>query len=186
MNYGTLVVLSGPSAGVGKDTILRLFLEQHPDWKQPPSTTTREPRPGEQAGKDMSFVSHKEFAALKDAGKFLETDFHASNWYGTLKEPVVTFLAEGRNVIVRVDVNGALEIKRLMPEAILVLVTVESLQILEARLRARQSETEAQIQERLSLAKRELLMADQFDYTIINPEGHPEMAAQDLASKVGA
>lgn len=177
---GKLLVISGPSAGAGKDTILKLLLEADPTWHQPPSTTTRQPRTGETPGKDMNFISKDEFASLKDEGKFLETDNHADHWYGTLQKPVEDLLRQGEKVVLRVDVNGALQIKKKLPEAILVFIKVENMHELEKRIRARATEDDATIKSRLALAKQEMPMQTKFDHTIVNPPWHPEVALQEL------
>src|SRR3989344_2887313 len=169
MNKGKLLVISGPSAGVGKDTILRMFLERHPDWHQPPSTTTRPLRPGEKEGKDMTSVPTEEFKRWQAEGRFLETDFHADHWYGTLRKPVEDSLAEGRNVVLRIDVNGSRQVKHQIPEAVLVFIDAESPEVLEARIRTRRSETEEQIRDRLELAKKELKHKKHFDHVVVNP-----------------
>ena len=168
MNKGKLLIISGPSAGAGKDTLRTMFLQHHPDWNQPPSITTRQSRPGELQTKQMSFVSQRKFKQWQKEGKFLETDFHADHWYGTLRNPVEELLGQGKNVLLRIDVNGALEVKRQKPEAVLVFIKSENAQVLEARIRARGSETEKQIQKRLKLAEHELTFVSQFDHIIIN------------------
>lgn len=180
MKRGKLAVISGPSAGVGKDTMLRLFLEKNPDWHQPPSATTRDPRKGEIAGRDMNFLSKIEFEQLQNDNKFLETDFHANNWYGTLAEPVEKRLSKGQNVMLRIDVNGALIVKQKIPEAVLIFITAESLEVLQQRLKARGSESETQMVERLELAKQEMLLADKFDHTVINADGQQAQAQKDI------
>ena len=155
---------------------MRMFLERHPDWLHPTSTTTRAPRQGEISGKDMNFVSHEEFEKRQKAGEFLETDFHASHWYGTLREPVETALSEGKSVLLRIDVNGALQIKSQMSEAVLIFINAENEAALEARIRVRKTETEKQIQERLALAKRELTKIKDFDHVVINATGKQKEA----------
>lgn len=182
MKRGKLAVISGPSAGAGKDTLLRLFLDKHSDWRQPPSVTTRDPRPGEVAGKDMTFVSKEVFEDWQNSDKFLETDFHASHWYGTLSEPVERLRGQGQNVLLRIDVNGALIVKSKLPETTLIFIKAESPEALEARLRGRGAETEAQIQERLELSKKELLLADKFDHIVINATGKQDDALQQIES----
>lgn len=182
MKRGKLAVISGPSAGVGKDTLLKLFLAQHPDWHQPPSTTTRQPRAGEQVGKDMNFVSKGTFEKWQKQDKFLETDFHAGNWYGTLRLPVEELLGKGLNVLLRIDVNGALIVKKKMPEAFLIFIAAESPKALEARIRQRGTEKEQQIKERLKLAKKELMMADKFDKIVINTTNQQEKALKEIES----
>lgn len=180
MKRGKLAIISGPSAGVGKDTLLQMFLEKHPQWHQPPSTTTREPRPGETGGKDMIFVSRETFNEWEKAGKFLETDYHASNWYGTLQEPVEMLLSQGVDVILRIDVNGALIVKQKLPEAILIFVNAENEAALESRMKSRGSESEEQVYERLELAKQEILLADKFDHIVVNATNKQEKALQEI------
>jgi guanylate kinase len=180
MQKGKLAIISGPSAGVGKDTLLKLFLDKHPDWHQPPSTTTRQPREGELAGKDMNFVSHEEFEKWQKEDKFLETDFHAGNWYGTLRQPVEEFLSSGLSVILRIDVNGALIVKKKMPEAILIFIAAENPEALEARIRGRGTEDQQHIKERLELAQKEMMLADKFDKVIINATGKQADALAEI------
>ncbi len=176
MNKGKLLIITGPSAGVGKDTLLHMFLERHPDWYHPPSTTTRPLRPSEEQRKDMNSVTAGQFKKWQIESKFLETDFHADHWYGTLRGPVQDLLSEGRNVVLRVDVNGTMQIKHQIPEAITVFIEAENLETLEARIRARRSETEEQIQDRLKLAKKEMKYKRYFDHIIINAQNQPEKA----------
>ncbi|PJE65503.1 guanylate kinase [Candidatus Saccharibacteria bacterium CG10_big_fil_rev_8_21_14_0_10_47_8] len=176
MKQGKLLIISGPSAGVGKDTILRMFLEKHPDWYQPTSTTTRPLRPGEKEEKRMNSVTTETFKKWQTEDKFLETDFHAGHWYGTLREPVEKLLSEGQNVVLRIDVNGSMQIKNQMPEAVTVFIEAESPEALEVRIRERGSETEEQIQSRLKLAKKELRYKKFFDHRVVNPQNRPEEA----------
>ena len=185
MNKGKLLVISGPSAGVGKDTILRMFLERHPDWRHPPSTTTRPLRPGEKEGKDMSSVTSEEFKKWQAEGKFLETDFHADHWYGTLRKPVEDLISGGLNVVLRIDVNGSRQVKDQIPEAILVFIEAESPEVLEARIRARRSETEKQIQSRLKLAKKEIKHKKHFDHVVINPHNQHEETVKAVERAAG-
>lgn len=177
---GTLLVISGPSAGVGKDTILKMFLKKHTEWRQPPSTTTRNPRPGEIHGEDMNFVSLDEFKRLRDHNQFLETDFHINNWYGTLRQPIEELLANGVNVVLRKDVNGSIEIKNKIPDAIIIFIAPDSTTALEERIRARNSEDETAIVKRLELAKKEMTFKSKFDHVVINPKDHPEIALAEI------
>lgn len=180
MQQGKLLVISGPSAGVGKDTIRAMFLAKHNAWQNPLSTTTRPARPSEAGKTEMSFTDQATFEGWQSEGKFLETDFHAGYWYGTLKDPVERLLNEGKNVLLRVDVNGALKIKQVMPGAVIVFIAPDSVENLESRIRKRAQDDEATIRRRLKLAKKELEYKDQFDHVIINPEDHPEKALADL------
>ncbi len=178
---GKLLVITGPSAGAGKDTVLNMLLKSDTSWHQPPSTTTRQLREGETNGKQMIFVTREQFEKMQTEGKFLETDYHADNWYGTQKEPVINLLNSGKNVVIRIDVNGALQVKNMLPEAIVVFITVESEQELEKRIRARGTEDEAEIQKRLKLAKKEMLLKPKFENVVVNEAGKPE---QTLASVI--
>ncbi len=180
MTKGKLAVISGPSAGVGKDTVLKMFLAEHSDWHLPPSVTTRSPRHNEVHGHDMIFVDKPTFEAWQKQDKFLETDHHAKAWYGTLREPVNQLLSKGKNIILRIDVNGALVIKKIMPKAILVFITAEDWQTLEKRIRNRATEDEEAIIHRLKLARHELKFKDKYDYVITNPSGYPEKAVKEL------
>jgi guanylate kinase len=177
---GRLVILSGVSAGAGKDTLLKMFLKKHPDWQNPPSATTRRPRPGETDGLDYYFMEELEFKDKSQAGDFLETDFHAGSWYGTLRKPIYDILESGRDVIVRKDVNGAISIKKLIPKTIVIFIDVENADILERRLRGRQADTEEQIQRRLELAKKEQEFKDHFDHIVVNVHNHPQNALTDI------
>lgn len=185
MKKGKLLVISGVSAGAGKDTLINMFLQKHPDWHWPPSTTTRQPRTGEEHGKHMNFVSHDEFSDWQKRGKFLETDYHADNWYGTLAGPVQDFLRAGENVILRIDVNGSLQIKQKIPEATLIFIDVESEQELESRIRSRGTESEAEIKARLKLAKKEKQLKDQFDFVVLNARGEHRTALAQIEKAVG-
>lgn len=185
MKKGKLLIISGPSAGAGKDTILWMFLEKHSNWHQPTSTTTRPLRPGEQDGKRMNSVTPQTFKRWQSENKFLETDFHAGHWYGTLRKPVEELLSKGQNVVLRIDVNGSMQIKRQMPEAVLVFIEAENPEVLEARIRARGSETETQIQSRLELAKKELKFRKHFDHAVINPQNRPEKALAGVEEAIG-
>ncbi|HET9721578.1 MAG TPA: guanylate kinase [Candidatus Saccharimonadales bacterium] len=188
MKRGKLLIISGASAGVGKDTLVKLFLTKHPEWEKPASVVTRKPRPGEVNGVDYYFVGQSTFDKWVKNNDFLETDFHASHWYGTLRKPIEDLLSRGRDIILRKDVNGSLKIKQRIPGAILVYIDVESHDVLESRIRARSSETaetEEQIQERLKLAKKEQKFKEHFDYVIINAHNRPEEAVEAIEKAAG-
>lgn len=169
-----IVVISGPSAGVGKDTVVRMFLAKHPDWQNPISTTTRRPRPGEVNGVDMTFVDIDTFINWKSAGKFVETAKVNGNFYGILKQPIEEALNVRKNIILRVNIDGALYLKSLYPRAILIFMVAQSDKDLEERLRKRATEKETEIKQRLTLAKQEARQGFKFDHTVISPSGHPE------------
>ncbi|HVC36389.1 MAG TPA: guanylate kinase [Candidatus Dormibacteraeota bacterium] len=184
MHKAKLLVISGPSAGVGKDTILNMFLTAHSDWFHPLSTTTRMPRANEINAQQMNFVSHQQFEKWVSEDKFLEYFDVGGNLYGSLKEPIEELLKRGQNVILRKDVHGALAIKEKIPSALIIMLVPDKWQALEKRIRARATENEATIQKRLKLAKSEMAYQDRFDHIIVNPTGNPEKALTDLEKVV--
>ncbi len=185
MKKGRLIIISGPSAAVGKDTLIKLFLAKHPEWEMPPSVTTRQARPQEVDGQDMIFVSRAQFEQWQKQDKFLETDYHANNWYGTLREPVTQLINAGKNVLLRLDVNGMQKLRAVRPDVLTIFITAENMQAIERRLRERQSESEKQIQERLHIAKQELHFKDKYEHVIINRTGKLEQSLQELERIIG-
>lgn len=180
MNRGKLAIISGPS-GAGKDTLINKFLQKHSDWINPPSTTTREPREGETAGIDMGFVSLDTFLQWQKEGKFLESfQVYKGIWYGTLAEPVERLRSKGTNVLLRIDVQGALDVKQKVPEAITIMIKPESSEVLEQRIRMRNSETPERINERLDVSKKELSLADKFDHVVVNATDLQERALEEI------
>ena len=164
-----LFVLSG-SSGVGKGTVLKGFLEKNPDFMLSISCTTRKPRPGEIDGVNYFFISKEEFETCIQENKFLEWAEFAGNFYGTKKKYINQCLEEGKNVILEIDTQGALQVKKQMPEAVLIFICPPSFEALENRLRGRHTEDEATIQKRLEEVKKELERAEKFDYKIVNDE----------------
>ena len=162
-----LFVLSG-SSGVGKGTVLKGFLEKNPDFMLSISCTTRPPRPGEIDGVNYFFISKNEFENCIKENKFLEWAEFAGNFYGTKKKYINQCLEEGKNVILEIDTQGALQVKKQMPEAVLIFVCPPSYEALENRLRGRHTEDEATIQKRLEQVKKEIERSKQFDYQIVN------------------
>ena len=164
---GKLFVISG-SSGVGKGTVIKEFLNRHPDFKLSVSCTTRSPREGEKHGENYFFLTKEEFLACKECGEFLENAEFSGNMYGTQKAYVERKLAEGKNLILEIDTQGALQVKTVMPEAVLIFILPPSFEELEARLRGRHTETEDAIQKRLKTVKAEMENSKHFDYTVIN------------------
>lgn len=162
-----LYVISG-SSGVGKGTVLKGFLDRNPSFMLSVSCTTRKPREGEVDGINYFFLSKEEFQNCIDENKFLEWAEFAGNRYGTKKRYIKQCLDEGKDIILEIDTQGALQVKSQMPEAVLVFICPPSFEELENRLRGRHTEDEATIQRRLSEAKTELMRAENFDYKIIN------------------
>ncbi|MGA1285763.1 MAG: guanylate kinase, partial [Prochlorothrix sp.] len=164
---GQVVVLTGPS-GVGKGTLLRSVLSQHPELHLSVSATTRSPRPGEVEGQDYYFVSQSVFEDWVAAGQLLEWAEYAGNYYGTPRQPVLAQLAQGKTVILEIELEGARQVRQTFPEALQVFVLPPSLAVLEERLRGRSQDSAAAIEKRLDRAKVELAAADEFDVQIVN------------------
>jgi len=164
---GKLFVISG-SSGVGKGTIINEFLKKHPDFKLSISCTTRNKRDGEENGVNYFFLSKEEFNICINNNEFLEWAEFSGNFYGTKKSFVEKCLNNGENLILEIDTKGALNVKKLMPEATLIFIAPPSFEELEARLRGRHTETEEAIQKRLASIKLEIENSKNYDYTVIN------------------
>ena len=176
---GVLFVFSGPS-GVGKGTLkAKLFEEFAGRIAYSVSATTRGPREGEVDGKDYFFISRQEFERRVKNNEFLEHAEFAGNCYGTPRAYVEKLLDSGMNVVLEIDVQGALQVMKSMPECVSVCILPPSFEELEHRLRGRGTETEEKVRERLETAKRELPYAPQYDYQIVNG-GDIEAAYQSL------
>ncbi|MFQ7095847.1 MAG: guanylate kinase [Christensenellales bacterium] len=176
---GVLFVFSGPS-GVGKGTLKAKLFEEFADRiAYSVSATTRGPREGEVDGKDYFFISRQEFERRVKNNEFLEHAEFAGNCYGTPRAYVEKLLDSGMNVVLEIDVQGALQVMKSMPECVSVFILPPSFEELEHRLRGRGTETEEKIRERLETAKRELPYAPQYDYQIVNG-GDIEAAYQSL------
>ena len=164
---GKLFVISG-SSGVGKGTVIKEFLKRNENFKLSVSCTTRRPRDGEEHGKNYFFLTKEEFKNCIDNHEFLEWAEFSGNMYGTKRPYVDEKLAQGKNLILEIDTKGALNVKKIMPEATLIFILPPSFEELEARLRGRHTETEDAIQKRLMSTKLEMENSKQFDYQIIN------------------
>jgi guanylate kinase len=176
-----LFVVAGPS-GVGKGTLIRCALNQLPDVVVATSATTRPRRPEEQDGREYHFLGEDEFARRVAAGDFLEHVTYAGNRYGTLRSEVDRRLASGESVVLEIEVVGAREIKRQMPDAVLVFVLPPAMEDLEARLTSRNTDPPEVIARRLEIARTEMTQKDLFDHTIVNDQ--VERAAAELADLI--
>ena len=163
---GRLFVISGPS-GTGKGTICRELLKDIRN-EFSVSMTTREPREGEEHGREYFFVSHEEFIENINRNNFLEYATVFDNYYGTPKDIVLKKLEKGRNVILDIDVQGGLQVKEAMPEAVLIFLLPPSLAALRSRLENRGTETPEKIEKRLNKALDEIKFIGEYDYMVVN------------------
>ena len=178
---GNLFVISGPS-GAGKGTLVKALIEQVPDAWLSVSATTRKPREGEVDGKHYHFLSNDQFDDLVRQDGFLEWAQVHSNKYGTPRAQVEQAIAEGKQAILEIDVQGAFQNKEKIPQSILVFIEPPSLEILEERLRGRGTETEDVIAARMSVATMELLEKIKYDIAIVNDD--LDVAAKELVDFV--
>jgi guanylate kinase len=166
---GRLIVVSGPS-GAGKDTLIQAALEAIPELTLIASATTREPRKGEVDGKDHVFLSREEFERWIEEGRLLEWAEYSGNLYGTPKQSVQELLDSGRSVILRIELQGARQVKERRPDAVMVFVRAPSLEETRRRLEGRATETSESVESRMATAIKEVAARDEFDYEIVNAD----------------
>lgn len=183
MRKGNLFVLSGPS-GAGKGTLVKRVLQRVPDAWVSVSATTRQPRPGEVDGRDYFFLDQPRFDELVSQGGFLEWAHVHGNSYGTLRSRVQDRIDHGSQVILEIDVQGAFQVKKAMPEAHLIFIEPPSLEELERRLRGRGTEAEEVICNRMKTAEVELARKMEYDVQVVNDE--LERATEELVSYIGS
>jgi guanylate kinase len=169
MTTPLLIVISGPS-GVGKDTVTRRLFELAPDLKYSVSYTTRPRRSGEVDGKSYSFVSEDEFQRLVDAGEFLEWAKVHDHRYGTSRRRVQAALDAGHDVLLKIDVQGAMRVRKQVPEGVFIFMTPPSIEALIERLMGRNTEDPASLERRQRDALQELGLAREYRYIVCNRE----------------
>lgn len=169
MRKGSLYVFTGPS-GAGKGTLLSRLREQDDRLFYSISATTRAPRPGETDGVQYYFLSKADFEEKIAQNAFLEHARYVDNYYGTLEAPVNEKLDEGYDVILEIEVQGAMQVHKKRPDAVMVFIAPPSFEELAARLRGRGTEDEEKVRKRLETAREELKQQDRFDYVVVNDE----------------
>ncbi len=166
---GVLYVISGPS-GVGKGTIVKELVARQPELKLSISVTTRQPRPGEVEGVSYYFRQPAEFQRMVEAGELLEYAQFGKNFYGTPRHFVEAQLALGHDVVLEIDIKGAIQVKERIPNGVYVFVLPPTMQELEARLRKRQTEAAEAMRHRLQIAVDELNYLPLYDYQLVNDD----------------
>ena len=183
MSKGNLFIVTGPS-GAGKGTVLGRLLPTMEQLQYSVSATTRAPREGEEDGVNYYFLNRNDFLNMVDRGELLEYAEYVGNFYGTPAGPVDECLEKGVDVILEIEVQGALTVKNKRPDAKLVFIIPPTFADLELRLRSRGSESDEVIAKRLEKAKEEYSMANHYDYIVCN--GEVEQAVDELRSIIKA
>ena len=181
---GLLIVVSGP-AGSGKGTVLGSLLGDG-EYRYSISATTRAPRPGEVDGVNYHYLTREEFEARIKAGAMLEYTEYCGNYYGTPKKEAEAVLAGGCNLLLEIEVEGARNVKKAYPEAVLIMLLPPSFAVQEARLRGRGTETEEKIGERLARTREEVPCVSDYDYVVYNRDGKADEAVADIRAIVRA
>ena len=185
MKRGLLLVISGP-AGSGKGTVIKTLIEKEKDIAYSVSATTRAPRPGEVDGVNYHFITVDDFKSRIEQGGILEYTEYCGNFYGTPKKEAEEVLESGRNLILEIEVEGAGNVKRLCPEAVLIMLLPPSHAEQEKRLRGRGTEPEDKILARLAKAREEIKQLGLYDYIVYNKDGEAEKCADDIISIIHA
>lgn len=165
---GVLTVISGFS-GAGKGTVVKQLLDKY-DYGLSISATTRSPREGEQDGREYFFKTKEEFEQMIAEHQLIEYARYVGNYYGTPKEYVVQQLEQGKDVILEIEMQGALHVREVLPEVNLIFLTPPSVDVLEQRLRGRGTETEEVIRDRMARAKEECSYMEKYDYIVVNDD----------------
>ena len=166
---GLLIVISGPS-GVGKDTLIQRLLKRDGNLSKSVSFTTRPPRPGEVAGVDYVFTTRPEFELARREGKLLESAEYDGHLYATSANMVEEFRSAGRDTILKIDVQGAEQVRKLVPDALFIFIAPPSMDELGQRLKKRKTESESDLAARREIAKTEMSYSPRYDYIVINDD----------------
>jgi len=177
MNKGRVYIISGPS-GSGKDSVMKKVFEKQPDIAFSISSITRDMRPGEVEGEKYNFISRERFEQMIKNDELLEHNVFVGNYYGTPKAPVINCIENGKDMLIEVDVNGAVQIREKMPEAVSIFIMPPSLEVLKQRLTGRGTDSAEVIEKRLNEALREIASAKDYDYIVVNDD--LETAADDF------
>ena len=169
MNKGALIILAGPS-GSGKDTIMKELFKLIPDLKFSISSITRDMREGEVNGEKYNFITREEFESLIENNQLLEYNVYCGNYYGTPKAPVEAAIAEGKEILIEIDVNGAEEVRKNCTDYYSVFIMPPSFEVLRERLIGRGADKMEVIEKRLLQAKAEIARANEFDYIVVNDD----------------
>ena len=183
MTEGILLVISGPS-GVGKGTVMKNLFEKRNDLYMSVSATTRKKREGETEGVSYYYITSERFAKIREEDGFLENAEFCGNCYGKLKSEVFERLEKGINVVLEIEVRGAMQVKEKFPQGVFIYVCPPSLSELKKRLTQRQTETPEALEKRLKSAEWELTQIDKYDYLVINDD--VDAAAERINSIIEA
>ncbi len=180
-----LVVISGPS-GAGKDALLAELKRRGHPWHFPVTATTRPPRPGEQHGVDYLFLDDRAFQKMRERDQFLECAQFSDRWYGVPRSQVREGLKAARDVILKIEVQGAETVRQLAPETVSIFLAPASMAELAGRLNRRQTESAEEVQRRLQIARQELEQIGRYDYRVINADGCLDKAVSAVEAIITA
>lgn len=179
MRKGLLFIVSGP-AGSGKGTVVNALINAHPELKLSVSATTRAPRAGEIDGVHYYYITREEFEERINSNAMFEYTTYGGNYYGTPKKEVIEAMENGIDVILEIEVDGAMQIKKMVDGAVTIMLTPPNKEVLEARLRGRGTEANDVINWRLARAKEEIQLLTSYDYSVVNEDNKVEECAERI------